>query len=125
MRDDAALLTDFLEGELPPERHAEVERRLAAEPELAQALAEAEAGRSLLGALPAVEAPNDFARKTRRRLRRKRAFRPRAVVVERFGVEIFAVVAAVTMFAVYFFMEAEQSKALGPLRDVAPVTRGP
>lgn len=125
MRDDAALLTDFLEGELPPERRAEVERRLAAEPDLALALAEAEAVRRLLGGLSPAEAPADFARKTRRRLRRKRAFRPRAVVVERFGIEIFAVVAAVTMFAVYFFLEAEQSKALGPLRDVAPVTRGP
>lgn len=125
MRDDAALLTDFLEGELPPERRAELERRLAVEPELAQALAEAEAGRRLLGGLAPAEVPLDFARKTRRRLRRKRAFRPRAVVVERFGIEIFAVVAAVTMFAVYFFMEAEKNKVVGPLRDVPPVTHGP
>ena len=125
MRDDAALLTDFLDGELPPERRAEIERRLESEPDLAAALAEAEAGRLLLGGLPAPEVPLDFARHARRRLKRKRAFRPRRAGMERFGVEIFAVVAAVAMFAVYLFLEIEQSRPLGPLREVPGITHGP
>lgn len=125
VRDDASLLTDFLDDALPPERRAEVERRLATDPTLAAALDDALSARSLLAGLGAVDVPADFARQTRRRLRRRRAFRARRMGMERFGIEIFAVIAAMTMVAVYFFLEVEQGPALGPLREVPVQTHHP
>ena len=108
IQDEAALLTDFLDGELSPEAREAVLRRLEREPDLAAALAAAQAGRALLTGLPPVPVPLDFERKARRRLTRKRAFRARPMFMERFGAEVFAIVAVVAIFAVYLFLTLDE-----------------
>jgi anti-sigma factor RsiW len=125
VHDDDALLTDYLDDALSPAQRAAVRQRLDADPAFATALAEAEAARALLGGLPAVEVPLDFARGARRRLRRKRGFRSRGAAAMGFRVEVFAVMAAAAMFAVYLFLEVERTRSLGPVVEVPEVTHGP
>ncbi len=105
MGDDAALLTDFLDGALTPAEHARVVERLAREPDLAEQLEQAEAARNLLMGLKPAAVPADFARKTRRQLRRKRAFRVRSFGLGRFGIEVFAILVLVAMAVLWFSLE--------------------
>ncbi|MCK6574859.1 hypothetical protein L6V77_27630 [Myxococcota bacterium] len=125
VHDDDALLTDYLDDALPPAQRAAVQQRLAADPAFAAALSEAEAARALLGGLPPIDVPVDFARGARRRLRRKRAFRSRGAIAVGFRIEVFAVMAAAAMFAVYLFLEVERTRSLGPVMEVPEITHGP
>lgn len=125
MGDDAALLTEFLDGELSREQHEHVLRRLQNEPELADELARAEAARALLSGLAPAHVPADFARKARRQLRRKRAFRRSWGAAGRFGIEIFALIALVLMFAFWLFLEASSTKGPGDDPSPAPPSQAP
>jgi hypothetical protein len=69
--------------------------------------------------------PVDFARGARRRLRRKRAFRNRRPAALGLRIEVFAVMAAAAMFAVYLFLEVERTRSLGPVVEVPEITHGP
>ena len=59
MRGDEALITDYLLGELPEERRAEVERRIAGEPAFADAVARMRAVVQGLEAVPDLGWPAD------------------------------------------------------------------
>lgn len=119
-----ARLTDYLEGQLA---EADLEALLEDEPGLREALAEADAGRGLLQELPSHAVPPNFLRKVQRRVRRRsggRFFNP-APYPTRFGpaVEVFVVIAVVTMAAFYMVMETGRAGP-GQLVEV-PVLAAP
>ena len=66
------LLSDYLEGELSPEEHAEVQAVLDRDESLRAELESLRRTLEALGSLPAVSPPEDFLQQVRQKLRRTR-----------------------------------------------------
>lgn len=118
-----AAVSDYLDGALPPDRRAEVERKIASEPDWERAHAELATTREALSGLQKARAPGSFDQEVTGAIRRRSAgrFFGRRTLGDRVPFGVLLVIALAILIPIGYVMWSSMTGSLrrGPAPDPA------